>query len=619
MPSQLKAFFFLTLLILGVLPRQSFSQGKPIPAVKQWHTQTLTFEGPETSESATPNPFTDFRLLVRFRNGDSEYVVRGFYAADGKAAETSATSGNIWKVRFSPDRIGTWNYKAELRQGNGIATSFDLKAGTKIEIANSQGEFKVASIDNEPDLIDFRNRGRLTVDNGFFRFGRDGPRWLKAGADSPENLLGFVDFDGTYRTSDVAREGESDPGKNLHRYPTHVADWQTGDPVWKAQKGKGIVGAINYLSSTGMNAVYFLTMNIEGDGKDVWPFAKPDEFSRFDCSKLAQWEIVFDHMQRKGILMHVVLQETENEKLLDDGDMGSLRQLYFLELVSRFAHHPALVWNLGEENGPASWSPEGQNSTQQKAMATYLKKVDPYQHPVVIHTHSTVKDKQHLLPDLLGHKDLDGLSFQVDRPDQVHSELIKWKSKAENSGHPWLIAMDEIGKWDTGVVPDSVDPLHDGTRHQVLWGSLMAGGAGVEWYFGAKQPHNDLTSEDWRQRKNMWAQTKIAIDFFEKNLPYWEMKPADELTSSNSDYCLAKEGEVYAIYLPAIDGDREQPKLRLSGGSEFLVYWLDPIRGGELQQGAVKRIRTTKASNIYELGLPPGNQKQDWAILVKAD
>ena len=37
-----------------------------------------------------------------------------------------------------------------------------------------------------------------------------------------------------------------------------------------------------------------------------------------------------------------------------------------------------------------------------------------------------------------------------------------------------------------------------------LWGNLMAGGAGVEWYFGYTFPHNDLNCENWRNRDHMW-------------------------------------------------------------------------------------------------------------------
>ena len=48
--------------------------------------------------------------------------------------------------------------------------------------------------------------------------------------------------------------------------------------------------------------------------------------------------------------------------------------------------------------------------------------------------------------------------------------------------------------------PDADDPSHDEVNGPVLWGNLMAGGAGVEWYFGYKFAHSDLNCEDWHSR-----------------------------------------------------------------------------------------------------------------------
>ena len=59
-------------------------------------------------------------------------------------------------------------------------------------------------------------------------------------------------------------------------------------------------------------------------------------------------------MDGLGILQHVVLQETENELMWDAGDTGPMRKLYLRELIARFAHHPRLIWNIGEENGNES-------------------------------------------------------------------------------------------------------------------------------------------------------------------------------------------------------------------------------------------------------------------------
>ena len=95
-----------SLLILAVLActqaASTQSTGDVSGELKKWHRVTITFDGPQTSESADPNPFRDYRLVVTFKNGDTEISVPGFYAADGNAAESGADSGNsTWKQRSS--------------------------------------------------------------------------------------------------------------------------------------------------------------------------------------------------------------------------------------------------------------------------------------------------------------------------------------------------------------------------------------------------------------------------------------------------------------------------------------------------------------------------------------
>ena len=42
----------------------------------------------------------------------------------------------------------------------------------------------------------------------------------------------------------------------------------------------------------------------------------------------------------------------------------------------------------------------------------------------------------------------------------------------------------------------------------------MAGGAGVEYYFGYWLPENDLVAENFRSRDKSWDYGRIALDFF---------------------------------------------------------------------------------------------------------
>ena len=405
--------------------------------LKQWHKVTLTFEGPESSENATPNPFLDYRLQVRFTNGIRSYWVPGYFAADGNAANTSASSGNKWRVHFLPDSTGQWEFEASFRQGQNVAVSEDESAGRPISFNGTKGSFRITASDKSaPDM---RSKGRLDhIGTRYLQFQGNGEYYLKAGPDSPENLLAFKDIDATF---------SHNPKKQfLKDWAPHLQDWREGDPTWGDDKGKALIGAINYISNQGMNVIYFLTMNIIGDGQDVWPYTSYDERHRFDCSKLDQWEIIFSHMTAQGILLHVITQETENDHLHNEGNLGLERKLYYRELIARFAHHPALVWNLGEEstNTPA----------QHRDFANYFKATDPYKHPTSLHTHSDAWVK-HYQP-LLGFPGLDALSFQTrDKLKVIHQQTLKWTQRSEQAGHSWPVFIDEPGMAWHGIEQES--------------------------------------------------------------------------------------------------------------------------------------------------------------------
>ena len=600
------------LLLIISLVFQSCSEKKHYTLdgeLKTWHTLTFSFNGPSLNEQSDQNPFLDYRLTAEFTSQDDTFLVPGFFAADGQASESSADSGNVWQVRFKPNKAGDWNFKVSFREGHQIAINEDPDAGTALAFDGLTGKFHVNPSDKEG--ADFRAHGRLEyTGERYLRFSESGQYFIKGGADSPENFLAFHEFDGTYYGGDSEhRMGEDSPNTDLHAYTSHISDWKAGDPGWQNGKGKGIIGALNYLASEGMNSVYFLTMNVTGDGDDVWPWTDHDERYRFDCSRLDQWETVFTQMEKLGIMMHIVLQETENECLLDNGDLGLQRKLYLRELIARFSHHLAVTWNLGEENGPADWSPLGQTIQQRKEMMSYIRKINPYESFIVVHTHAADPDHSKLIEPFLGFGDMDGPSLQLHHPSIVHDYTKKWISLSAEARRQWVVSLDEIGPYWMGVMPDQDDPKHDTIRKEVLWGNLMAGGAGVEWYFGYKYAHADLNCEDWRSREQMWKQTRYAMDFFRNHLPFQEMNSHDELVESG--YCFAKPGAVYAIYLP--NGGSGSIDLSIDQNA-YSVKWYDPRNGGDLQEGKVASIEGGKD---VILGEAPDNPDKDWVCLLK--
>jgi hypothetical protein len=566
--------------------------------LRTWHKISLNFNGPDTSETADPNPFTDYRLTVAFTKGNKNLKVAGFYAADGNAAHAGSDSGNQWRAHFVPDEPGQWFYKASFRAGKNIAFENNAQAGKTVSFDGDEGSFIVTKSNKKGR--DFRAKGFLRyTGKRYLQFAGTGEYFLKGGADSPENFLAYADFDGTYDTAPLNREGEAAGKKFIHTYAPHVRDWKKGDPTWKNDKGKAILGALNYLASKGMNSVYFIPYNIDGgDGKDVWPWIAPQEKFRFDCSKLDQWEIVFEHMDRLGLMLHIITQETENDQGLDQGDLGPQRKLYYRELIARFAHHLAINWNLGEENT--------NTTAQQKAFCKYIKDLDPYDHPIVCHTFPGNYDQ--VYKPLLGYPYFDGPSLQT---NDTHNQTKKWIDQSVRNGRHWFVSLDEIGPAHTGIKPDKDDYWHDEVRHKHLWGHLMAGGAGVEWYFGYKFPHNDLNCEDWRSRDHLWDLTRYALEFFHKYLPFTEMYHHDELTAAKDDYCFAKPGEIYAVYLPK--GGPAELNLDDSQAT-YSVQWFNPRQGGALRSGSITQL---KGPGKVSIGKPPADPDKDWVALIK--
>ncbi len=593
--------------------------------LRQWHKVTLTLDGPFAHEQDNqPNPFTDLAFNVTFthQSGSPSMIVPGYFAADGDAANSAAQSGTKWRAHLSPDKPGRWDYVVSFKQGTGAALD-----GTGEPVALFDGVKGSFEIQNSDKLgRDLRAQGRLQyVGKHYLQFAGTGAYFLKAGPDAPETMLGYVDFDNT-----IAGKPSKVP---LKTWQPHVADWKSGDPTWHGGKGKGLIGALNYLASKGLNAFSFLTYNAAGDGDNVWPFVDRNDKLHWDCSKLDQWGIVFDHATAQGLYLHFKLQENEMDddrrgeastinrvpESLDGGKLGPERKLYCRELVARFGHELALNWNIGEENT--------QSSQEVRDMVKYLHDTDPYHHHIVIHTFPSQQNK--VYPPLLGDQSLlTGASLQ-NSWSQAHERTYHWVAESAKAGRPWVVANDEQNPASDGVPADPGYKGNDGTATQngksytmhdvrklCLWGTLMAGGGGVEYYFGYKLPENDLICEDYRSRDRSWDYCRIALDFFPSNkIPFWEMTNADELVGNeshdNTKFCLAKAGELYLVYLPT--GGSTELNLDLAKG-DFAVHWFNPRTGGELVTGAVKSVA---GGAMVALGQPPGDVKQDWLAVVR--
>ena len=463
--------------------------------LRQWHKVTLTFNGPQASETdSSPNPFTDYRMTVTFthESGAPRYEVPGYFAADGDAANTSATSGNKWRVHLSPDKTGRWNWRASFVAGPGVAITAGARPGRRWRRSTAPPARSRSRRRTRPHPTSARS-GRLQyVGKHYLRFAGSGEYFLKAGPDSPETLLAYEDFDDTAHAQDgaphlrAARPGLEDRRSHVGRRQGQGADRRHQLPGVERHE-RDVVPAVQRRGrrrqrlalrrSRRQVPLRRVQAGSVADRLRSRPGARASTCTsssrsrRTTTARLAPAAVAVDAAERRRWWRRRrprrgrapsragACRSGAGEgrggggrrpgrrpcavRSLDCGDTGRERRLYLRELIARFGYELALNWNMGEENT--------QTTVQQRAMAQYIHDVDPYDHIVVLHTFPN--QQEDVYQPHLGQTLLQGLSLQ-NSWNAAHQQTARWVRGSAAAGVPWVVANDEQGSASTGVPPD---------------------------------------------------------------------------------------------------------------------------------------------------------------------
>ncbi|HJW90475.1 MAG TPA: DUF5060 domain-containing protein [Anaerolineales bacterium] len=502
-----------------------------------WSKVELALNGPESvGLSATLNPYiVQVEVIFTSPQGNT-YVVPAFYDGDG----LGGLDGNVWKARFAPDVPGEWRYASK-------STEPRLEAYTGTFTVEPQSGCNEYSPGGLPD---FPCTGRLEYTGEHYLRFNSGEYWLKGGVDDPENFLGKA----------------------------------FGD--WNAKKT-----AVDYLASRGVNSIYLVTNNVEGDRRDTWPWVGATEeeakanSDRFDTAKLDQWEDFFDYVQSRGILLHVILND-------DSAWHGYDHNLYYREMVARFGHHPALVWNIGEEAN------EIYSDAEQQDLAARLQSLDPYNHPVTVHRKSSWP--------FLGDPNFDLTSIQPESGGanftnhilmDYNQVVTDHRESSLAAGRLLPIMIDETPRV-TKVTPATQYKM----RSQVIYPIYLAGGSYELHYYDvfgmgevSIQDLSPMLEDLWRARG------------FIETLPFDQMESCNQLLSGKARFCFGKRGVVYAIYFPS--GGIGWVDLSAVSGS-LDVNWYNPRTGessfaGSIEAGQKQEFVTPDSEDwVLQLGDP---------------
>lgn len=489
----------------------------------------INLRGPNSLElSGERNPFAVPVDVTFFGPDGRTYTIPAFFDGDGEGGQ----DGEIWKVRFRPDVAGRWRFASRSPE--------QLLDGYR-------GEFEVEAIADcqAPSIACL---GTLQYASGhYLRFG-GGDYWIKGGVDDPENFLGDV-----------------------------FGSWQ------------GKKEALDFLSSKGVNSIYVITNNIDGDRNDTWPWVgdTPEQAKansdRFNNAKLQQWEDFFTYAENLGIVLHIILND-------DSAWHGYNHDLYFREMVARFAHHPGLIWNIGEEAN------EIYSDQQQIAHAQKLRQLDAYDHPITVHRKSPWPFLNTPHFDLTSIQSGGGANDFSTTPLPDYNEVVIFhREESVRTCRAIPVMIDE-----TPRVTRVDDAAQFKMRSQVLYPIFLGGGNYELHYRDAYGQDGTVTIEELTP---MLEDMHRARQFVEA-LPFNEMSPCNELTSGQGRACFGRNGDVYAIYLPA--GGSVSIDLRGTGGS-FNVTWFNPRNGNSSNAGSVS------GNGIRSFNAP---DHQDWVLKI---
>lgn len=285
--------------------------------VEKWNVFELTLKGPSTG-----NPFMGVELSGHFTNGDKVYEQEGYYDGDG-----------IYKIRFMPDKEGTWSY---------------VTSSNKKELNNSKGSFECTS--------------------------------PAAGNHGPVRVKGTYHF-------------QYEDGKPYYPFGTTIYEWPFQDADTKKQTVATLASsAFNkarflavppYKDRYVSGPLRITVFPFEGTNSDNW------DFSRFNPAYFKNIDSCVQQLSNIGVEADMILFRPYDKGKWGFDMMGQeVNKRFARYMVARYAAFRNIWWSLANENSFI------RNLTDEDwdELFQLVQAKDPYHHLRSIHNADRIYD-----------------------------------------------------------------------------------------------------------------------------------------------------------------------------------------------------------------------------------
>lgn len=524
------------------------------------------------------NPFTDAVMRGTFETvtGSKRWQVDGFCDAE---------DGSTYRTRFMAPAPGDYTYSAEFRQGWGRATvtgTFHVTSGRR----------------RGPIRIDPQNRWHFIWEGTgeHYFFNGTTAYWLIGWRDdqviqsSIERLhqlkINRIRVTVAGRTNLYYGEPVM-AGKN---WTPFITPW----PNARSTRYLQLLGRFGQRFGMGIGRSWFSSLSELGVGEDVW---HPGfDYSRFHVSYWQKFDRALRFARDRNVVFSLVLDMNDGRVHPEPASADEHRFIRYA--IARLSAFSNITWDLGDDLD------NYRDDQWTRATGMLVKRWDPYRHLVTSH------------PVNNAHQDrtsewFDFTSFQ-EWSRRQHAFMLMQRKQQERLGRIIPQTNEEYGyedhypKWSEGPDAESADTLR-----RTAWEIVMAGGyqtAGETARRGTNiWPDTGGGWMNGRGDETMTMFTGYAhmVDFF-TSFDWWKTEPHDELVN-DGNYCLAKPGEMYALYLPHAGN----VTVRILPGRYEGTWW----NAGTGEKTVLRSFNVTADSWTSTSPAPVGSN--DWALLLQ--
>lgn len=566
----------LTLLALGA-GLASFASER---ASVQWEV----FEASFHTRKQHANPFTAIDVDVVFEQGDRRWIVPAFWSGGGH-----------WTVRFAPPAAGDYRYHVQCTD----PTDPDLNGAAQIlHVAPSRG----------PNPLREHGFVRVAADHRHFEHA-DGTPFLWLGDTWWKGLARRLTWDGFQElAADRKAKGFSVVQIVCGSYPDEGAF----EPRWENEGGK--------------------------------PYETRD-YSEVNLAYFHYADRRIRHLVDTGLVPAIVggWARSDCDGMKVTGVAGLKR--HWRHLVARYGAYPT-IWIVAGEAEDES-IPQSSASAHAKwgegpwgEVAKYLRRIDPYHHPVTFHT-------------TYGRRGLPGDEPVIDF-DMVTGSHDGWNAASAMS---LGLLTDAIAKQppmpvlsgETAYEGHMQNNLQDVQRH-VFWMLMLSGAAGHTygaagvWHAGVDgdpgiTPVYDLTT--WREGMNFPGSGQLGLGKkLLEELPWWRFAARPDWVETGS-FAAGIPGEVRVIYQPRRSGySWAGPLVKgLERGVHYRAFYFNPTNGRRFplgvfvclgpHPGAAASAHDAPSASLEahrlgptavwsdDLQCPPVPSPQDWVLVLQ--